>query len=374
MPPADIYLQIIETLLSGDEANAERHLKDLIRTSEQKGHVHIAKKLRQLKASSFGRSGISSSSVSSAHPPTESSTSIFEWRRSKLSSKNIILSEGHQKYFSEMISAFKQADLLRRNGLSSELKALLYGPPGTGKTLFVYALAGELDVPVMHIHIDSLISSYLGETGKNLRMIFEEARTRPCILFLDEFDAVAKQRDDTHELGELKRVVTVLLQNIDEFPSENILVAATNHEHLLDKAIWRRFNYRFAFSVPKKEQAIDLLKMFLKDEKGVDYELLAGLAVGMSGSFLRQVVDSALRKRLLDGSRSKLQHVLIEEVLRDYSNREIGYGKLKDEKELAKAIRVLRRNDEKLYTFGYLEELTGIPHSSLNLLMTKYAS
>lgn len=120
-------------------------------------------------------------------------------------------------------------------------------------------------MPLVVARFDAIVSSLLGNTAKNIRKIFDFADHKPCILFLDEFDAIAKARDDQYELGELKRVINSLLQNIDSFAKQNILIAATNHPELLDKAIWRRFNTVIEIGVPQDEELVRLLKTFVDD-------------------------------------------------------------------------------------------------------------
>ena len=139
------------------------------------------------------------------------------------------------------ISLVNSKNDIKSKGVQINLSMLLYGPPGCGKTTLAKYITKELDIPIVIARFDSLISSLLGNTAKNIRKLFDYAKSKPCILFLDEFDAIAKARDDNHETGELKRVINSLLQNIDDFLENGILIAATNHEQLLDSAIWRRF-------------------------------------------------------------------------------------------------------------------------------------
>jgi len=330
MISAENIIKLIEAFKSNDSEDLDKYLRDMIKTAERQGHVHIAKKLRELRATpkreldQGGRRMFSSS--------LGEKNKLFEFRKSKVTSKDIILSSQNQNIFNEIKKNYENREVLKKHGLSDEIKVLLYGLPGTGKTLFAYALAGELGIPVVHIYIDVLISSYLGETGKNIKSIFQEAVNQNCILFLDEFDAIAKQRDDAQELGELKRVVTVLLQNIDELSPNNILIAATNHEHLLDKAIWRRFDYQLNLSYLDKKSLVKLYSLLLNGRKNIDHELLSELSEGVSG---------ALRKEIVEDKKMKAR--------------------------LAKAINLLKQSD-KNYTFAMLEEMTGVPHSTLHLL------
>ena len=146
---------------------------------------------------------------------------------------------------------------LMRAGLEPTRSALFIGPPGVGKTMAAYWLARELNKPLLILDLAAVMSSFLGRTGNNLRHVLEYAKGMDCVLLLDELDAIAKHRDDRGEIGELKRLVTVLIQQIDDWPSSRVLLAATNHPSLLDSAIWRRFELHIAFPLPD-EAAIAL--------------------------------------------------------------------------------------------------------------------
>ena len=134
-----------------------------------------------------------------------------------------------------------KVDALRAMGVEPSRSCLLYGPPGTGKTLTALMLARRLGLPVVNARIDGLVSSFLGTTARNIANLFDFANRYRCVLLLDEFDALAKMKDDPHELGEIKRVVNTLLQNLDARKGIGLTIAITNHEGLLDTAVWRRF-------------------------------------------------------------------------------------------------------------------------------------
>ena len=131
---------------------------------------------------------------------------------------------------------------------------LFTGPPGVGKTLAARWLAREMNRPLLILDLSAVMSSYLGRTGANLRHVLEYAKSIDCVLLLDELDAIAKRRDDFGEIGELKRLVTVLLQQLDDWPSTGILISATNHSKLLDPAVWRRFEQRIEFPLPEQNE------------------------------------------------------------------------------------------------------------------------
>ncbi|MGV2196779.1 AAA family ATPase [Agrobacterium vitis] len=147
----------------------------------------------------------------------------------------------------QLIEEHMRADVLRTHGYEPRHRVLLSGPPGNGKTSFAEAIAEGLGLPFFVVRYDALIGSYLGETNARLRKFFDYVRTRPSVLFFDEFDSIGKERGDTHETGEIKRVVSFLLMQLDQLPSYVLVIAATNHAELLDRAVWRRFQMRLSF-------------------------------------------------------------------------------------------------------------------------------
>ncbi|MGE3703571.1 MAG: AAA family ATPase [Hyphomicrobiaceae bacterium] len=153
----------------------------------------------------------------------------------------------------DLLAEWGKLDRLSELGAAPHLRCLLYGEPGVGKTKLSRYIARHLDLPCVEARLDGLVSSFLGTTARNIGVLFDFANRYRCVLFLDEFDALAKARDDNHELGEIKRVVNTLLQCLDAREGQGFTIAATNHEHLLDGAVWRRFDARI--KVPKPDAA-----------------------------------------------------------------------------------------------------------------------
>ncbi len=201
-------------------------------------------------------------------PLIEISEHKYSWDRIILLPKTIDLM---QRICNEN---FKR-DLLATSGISPRQKLLFFGPPGCGKTLAAKVFASELQIPLVTVRFDAIVSSYLGETATNLRRVFEFIERGQWVVLFDEFDAIAKDRDNPLEHGELKRVVNTLLQLMDAFTGESLLIAATNHESLLDSAIWRRFEAVIPFYLPTEQDRVLMLRLFLKglDHSSIDIAL-----------------------------------------------------------------------------------------------------
>ena len=366
MIPSRLYVDLIKAFKKNDQHGLDKTIRELIDIAEKRKQYKLAKELRGIYASPNKEQPPTFFKPSSFSPTDQVSKDLFEIRRSKVGKDKIILSKTNQSMLAEIVDGYKRKELLRQHGLSNDSRIILHGPPGTGKTLFAYVLANELNLPIYHVYLDTLVSSYLGETGKNLKIIFEEASKGECILFLDEFDAIAKHRDDNQELGELKRVVTVLLQNIDELKSDTILVAATNHDHLLDPAVWRRFDYSLHMDKLDQNSRKALIKMHT-GEKKINLDLLSEISEGLSGAVIRQIINRSMRKMVLDKSATDLGKTLVEGVLIATAQKNEGLkGRSRD--GVISAIKYLRSIDEKRYTYEELEKMTGIASSTLHYL------
>lgn len=369
MFPNDKIITLVKALKAQDKSAADRLIEELIRLSEKRGTYKVSKKLREVYALPYAQSPPSSGSASPSSLAADTGEhNLYEIRKPHVTHRNIVLSERNKEVLEEVLTSYKNREILAAHNIPVESRVLLYGPPGTGKTLFAYVLAGELGVPVMHVNIDMLISSYLGETGKNISKIFEEAVAKNCLVLLDEFDAIAKNRDDDLEVGELKRVVTVLLQNLDMLSSDVIIVAATNHDHLLDKAIRRRFTYEINLDYLDTTAREKLIRLFLRDARQrMDFGALSEMTEGLSGAQIKSLLNRALRKWVFNGKQTKLMDLAVEEIVRyAYARDRINTKDPEQESRLADLIGMLRKLNPRRYTYTYLEELTSIPDSTLN--------
>ena len=211
---------------------------------------------------------------------------------------------------------FKAVDLLARNGLSPKSRLLFVGPPGCGKTLCAEIVASDLGLPLLYARFDGIVSSYLGETATNLRRVFNYAAQQRAVLFFDEFDAIGKKRDDPQEVGELKRVVGSFLQILDAHPRDRIVIAATNHEGLLDDALWRRFDEVLLFSRPSPAQIVRLMELRLGAvrKRGINLEHVATEMSGFSFADAERVCLEATKAMLLGGRREMTPDLLEAEL------------------------------------------------------------
>ncbi len=218
--------------------------------------------------------------------------------------EDIVLSDQNSSLIDEILQEHHRQELLNSHGLFPVDRLLFCGPPGCGKTLAAEVLASELGLPLAIVRIDSVVSSYLGETASNLRQVLDFAASVPMVVLFDEFDALAKERADSADHGELKRVVNAFLQLLDGYEGKSILIAATNHESILDAAVWRRFDEVLVFEPPNLEQLRRLLACKLRGVRRdfeVDNNEMANLFKGMSHSDVERVLRRATKEMVLAG-------------------------------------------------------------------------
>lgn len=228
----------------------------------------------------------------------ENSLTIVDFKSfDELAPPDLVLHRYVQERVADFLESVRMHDEWEARGVASANRLLIYGPPGTGKTSIATQIAHDLKLPLVLSRSDALMSSLLGQTSRNIRNIFDFASSTPSVLFLDEFDALAKDRKDSREIGELQRVVIALLQNIDALDPSTVLIAATNHPELLDPAVWRRFDYTLKVDLPGPEERFQMWRSALGEYMPGDPELrsLVKFSAEMSGAAIKLAANDISR-------------------------------------------------------------------------------
>jgi SpoVK/Ycf46/Vps4 family AAA+-type ATPase len=260
MARSDLLLALVKAGSSGDKQAVRATAEAIIAEERSKQHNVLADRLaRVIHANGNGNGAV----LQISPDPSRSRDFISEITpRRRL--EDLALTESCRLGIDQLIEEQRRADILRSHSLEPRHRLLLVGPPGNGKTSLAEAVAEALGVSFFVVRYETIIGSYLGETATRLKRVFDYARTTPCVLFFDEFDAIGKERGDIHETGEIKRVVTSLLMQVDDLPSYTVIIAATNHSELLDRAAWRRFQLRLELPMPDEPALALYFEAFAK--------------------------------------------------------------------------------------------------------------
>ena len=357
--------RIVNGALRLDIDKVRNYTAFLAEKLEKAGDVASAGRLRKMLEESDHQLRPAGASFAKVLPVDEESRFplIERVNLKTLSEPPVVLGQDQWDIVNEFLSIAKSYALADVNDLTASLSFLMYGPPGTGKSRLARYIAQELGLELYVARLDGLISSFLGSTSKNIRALFDFAARTPCVLFLDEFDAIAKLRGDSQELGELKRVVNSFIQNLDTLGNQSIVIAATNHQELLDSAIWRRFSYRLALDFPvadlRRKMWVEFSEEFQLTAREI--ELLVDLSEGFSGSDIRDVCIRLHRRRITRKEFPELKDAFL--VLQ---NLGIGEGedrrflsllRGKDEHTISST---LRERNAKLYSHAALADLLGV--------------
>ena len=293
-------ISIIGGGLKPDPHRVSSFAEHLAQRLEDDGDEKLARRILRLTAGASRPAG--STFVAQALPAdVESQQVLVEQIQPSASPNYPALPSFADLELRRFVELNKRSGELASKGIEPPSTLLLFGPPGCGKTMAAVAIACDLGLKLHVVRLDSLLGSFLGNSAKNLGRVFNNALSKPCVLFLDEFDALAKMRDDAQEVGEIKRLVGSLLQNLDRVQGDQIVIAATNHHHMLDSAIWRRFDVTLYLGKPQKAEISSVIQSLMPSDRlsGNDIDAAATLSVGLTGSEVASVITRALQDEFL---------------------------------------------------------------------------
>jgi len=288
----DLVLQLVKSGVAGDRDASRRVAEALVADERSKQRSALAERLE----------GVLKAAPRAAPVAQREDIVGLQIKLPERTLDTICLSDMNRVLIEEFIEEQERSDLLRSHGMEPRHTMLLVGAPGVGKTTLAEAIATALSLPLHTVKYDTLVGSYLGETSARLRRVFDHARTNPCVLFFDEFDAIGKERGDASDVGELKRVVASLLNQIDDLPATSVAICATNHPELLDSAAWRRFEMRLTLELPDAAELADYFVRFaanLDEPLGVEPAALAAALEGASYADAEAFCLDAKRRSVL---------------------------------------------------------------------------
>lgn len=298
MARSDLLISLVRAGVAGDRDTLKSTTEALVAEERAKKHHVLADRLEQALAAIPITPPALTNAVSHSVSGKEAILELEPHTRFS----DLILPLPVQENGRQLVEEHVRADVLRAHGYEPRHRVLLSGPPGNGKTSFAEALAESLALPFFVVRYDCLIGSYLGETNARLRRLFDYVRTRPSVLFFDEFDTIGKERGDTHETGEIKRVVSFLLMQLDQLPSYVIVLAATNHGELLDRAVWRRFQMRLGFPAPDTSQIASFIDRVINswpEKPGFSGEKIAKILGSVSYAEALDFCQAVRRRHIL---------------------------------------------------------------------------
>jgi SpoVK/Ycf46/Vps4 family AAA+-type ATPase len=324
---ADILKLLLQSHADGDEPGYRKAALQLAAAESAAGHGRIAEEIRGILAKGSPAAARRSGPVIDIAQPRGDLADILEGGHREERLRDIVLRDEVRALLLRVIAENRSRARLERFGVQPRRRLLFHGPPGCGKTLAAAVLAGEMGLPRMTVRFDALFSRFLGATAVQLRAIFAEMPRRPGVYLFDELDTIAKARGDAQDVGEMNRVVTAFLQLVDADVSGSLIVAATNHVELLDRAVFRRFDVIVPFQKPSQDEIASLLELRLH---GVGLttdqaQALGVQAVGWSFADAARAADDAVRSMALDG-RDAINEDDVVHGLQELKRREVSPG------------------------------------------------
>jgi SpoVK/Ycf46/Vps4 family AAA+-type ATPase len=326
MPTGDQLKTLIESFASGDEARFYRTALQLAADEARRGHGKLAQELRRMVDEARARGHVLPAAARRPIPIAQPRGDLGElvsasYPDSKL--EDMVLTDALRRSLLRILTENRGLEKLRQHGLRPRRKLLFVGPPGTGKTMTARAIAGELHLPLYLVRFESMITKFMGETAAKLRLIFEAMQNVRAVYLFDEFDAIGAQRALPNDTGEIRRILNSFLQFIEGDDSESLLIAATNHAEILDRALIRRFDDVITYEMPNRDAVGTTLRRTLSDfpTENVEWQRLADEGEGLSYAEIVRACEDAAKDMVL-AARSSLA---VEEIVRALRDRKLAH-------------------------------------------------
>lgn len=319
MAEGRLLRQLVRAGAAGDRAEFRTAAEAVIQEERAKKHHLLANDLERVLYGEVG--GLPATrQVYDIPKDSERGAPLLTVRAPVRTLDDLVLAAAPRTVLDEVLVEFGRDEVLRAHGLRPIQRLLFCGPPGCGKTSAAEVLACELRMELVTVRFDAVVSSFLGETSANLRKVFDFVQAGRFVVLFDEFDAIGKEREDASEHGELRRVVNSFLQLLDSYRGQSLLVAATNHEGMLDRALWRRFDEVVALEPPSAEEIGQLLRTKLRGvrhEVSVEEPSLLAKFRGLSHADVERVVIRAVKAMVLAGREFLTQRMLEDALARE---------------------------------------------------------
>lgn len=318
---AELLKRLFRAIGQAPTSELERLCDVVIEEEKKKGHETLARQLSRIRESS--RPSPEAEQLRSLSPLTKSKRSselLVSFKPPEILRHHMVLASEVERRFHRVEREYAARDRLNRHGFVHRRRVLLYGAPGCGKSLGAERLAWNTGLPFYRVRFDTLISSVFGESASNLRRVFEMAAERPCLLFLDECDFIARSRKATNDVGEIPRIVNTLLQLMEDYEGSGLIVAATNLTEALDEALFRRFDEVLEVPLPGHVEILKLLQQTIAPlgSQKLDFSEVASKLEGQSAATIVKVAQDACKTVILQGSNAVSSAELIAAIEEQY--------------------------------------------------------
>jgi SpoVK/Ycf46/Vps4 family AAA+-type ATPase len=315
MSSARHLIALLRTHVQGDEHEFLSVAMELAAREARLGHARVAEQIRELVDKARARESQIERRPGSVVvlQPRGEIANLLSVHQPTIRLSSMVLPDALEKRLRRTLLEQRQNTKLRHHNLRARRKLLFVGPPGTGKTMTAAALAGELHLPLFTILLEGVITKFMGETAAKLRMIFQAMTVEKGVYLFDEFDALGARRTQTNDVGEIRRVLNSFLQLLEKDDSDSIIIAATNHADLLDKALFRRFDDVIEYNVPEQRTATKIIQSRLAqfNADAVDWSRISSEVEDLSQGELVRASDEAAKHAILQGT----DRITTEELL-----------------------------------------------------------